>query len=153
MSESYSNRIARGAPAGASAPMGVSEPTNRLVRDLIAQLLPGYDPDKLVRALIAERDAAPDDLPEMTQYNSDEQVASRELSRVRSQLALGEAARTLQHAFNNPLTALLAEAQLLELEPLGAEHRAAVVRILELSRRLVGLSRRLAAAEAENRIG
>ena len=56
--------------------MVVSEPTNRLVRDLIAQLLPGYDPEKLVRALIAERDAAPDDLPEMTQYNSDEQVAT-----------------------------------------------------------------------------
>ena len=153
MAESYSDRAERGTPTGASAPMVVAEPPVRLVRDLIAQLLPGYDPEKLVRALIAERDAAPDAQPEMMQYNSDEQVATRELSRVRSQLALGEAARTLQHAFNNPLTALLAEAQLLELEPLGDEHRAAVLRILELARRLVGLSRRLAAAEAENRIG
>ena len=84
---------------------------------------------------------------------SDEQIAARELSRVRAQLALGEAARTLQHAFNNPLTALLAEAQLLEFEPLASEHRAAVGRILELACRLVTLSRRLASTETENRIG
>lgn len=133
--------------------MVVAEPSTTLARELIAQLLPANDAEKLVRALMAERQAAPGAPPEMSQFNSDEQIAARELGRVRAQLALGEAARTLQHAFNNPLTALLAEAQLLELEPLADEHRAAVSRILELARRLVGLSRRLAATESDNRIG
>jgi signal transduction histidine kinase len=153
MSESYSDRAGSGARPRDSVPMVVAEPSTALTRELIAQLLPGYDAEKLVRALIAERDAPPGALPEMSQYNSDEQIAARELGRARSQLALGEAARTLQHAFNNPLTALLAEAQLLELEPLADEPRAAVVRILELARRLVALSRRLAATDTGNRIG
>lgn len=153
MGGNYSDRTRRGAATGAATPLAVAEPSTILVRDLIAQLLPGYDPEKLVRALLAERDSASDAVPEVAQYNSDEQIAMRELLRVRSQLALGEAARTLQHAFNNPLTALLAEAQLLELEPLGDDHRAAVLRIVALSRRLVALSRRLTSTEAENRIG
>jgi nitrogen-specific signal transduction histidine kinase len=89
----------------------------------------------------------------MTQYNSDEQISARELDRVRAQLSLGEAARTLQHAFNNPLTALLAEAQLLEIEPLADEPRAAVARILELARRLVALSRKLGVREMKNTVG
>lgn len=112
-------------------------------RALIAQLLPGADPDKLILALLAERDAQGkgETLPDV--YNSEEQVAARELRRLRSDVALGESARALQHAFNNPLTALLAEAQLLELEPLADEHHAAVVRILALARRLVVLSRKL----------
>ena len=133
--------------------MVVSEPSPAFARELIAQLLPDADAEKLVRALIAERNASPGAPPEMGPYNSDEQVASRELSRVRAQLALGEAARTLQHALNNPLTALLAEAQLLEFEALPDEHRASVRRILELARRLVALSRRLGISEEGNRIG
>ena len=133
--------------------MAVAEPSPAFARELIAQLLPGADAEKVVRALIAERNATPGAPPEMGRYNSDEQVASRELSRVRAQLALGEAARTLQHALNNPLTALLAEAQLLELEALPDEHRASVHRILELARRLVALSRRLGISEEGNRIG
>ena len=67
----------------------------------------------------------------------------RELRRLRLQLQLGEAARTLQHSLNNPLTALLAEAQLLELEMLADEHRQAVVRIIELARRVAAVARRL----------
>ena len=153
MNESYSNRAGSGSLPRTSAPRVVAEPYTVLTRELLALLLPAADSEKLLRALLAERDAAPGALPEMGHYNSDEQIAARELSRVRAQLALGEAARTLQHAFNNPLTALLAEAQLLELEPLADEHRAAVSRILELARRLVALSRRLAATETENRIG
>ena len=143
MIESYSDRAGGASPPQASAPMVVAEPSTALARELIALLLPAADSERLVRALIAERNAAPGAIPEMAQYNSDEQIAARELGRARAQLALGEAARTLQHAFNNPLTALLAEAQLLELEPLADEHRAAVSRILELARRLATLSRRL----------
>ena len=153
MNESYSGRAGSGSRPRGSVPMAVAEPRTALTRDLISLLLPAADSDKLVRALIAERDSGSGALPEMGPYNSDEQIAARELSRVRAQLALGEAARTLQHAFNNPLTALLAEAQLLELEPLANEHHAAVTRILELARRLVAMSRRLAATDTENRIG
>ena len=153
MNESYSDRAGSGALPRTSAPMVVAEPSTVLARELIALLLPGADSQKLVRALIDERDAVPGAHPELGQYNSDEQIRARQLSRVRAQFALGEAARTLQHDFNNPLTALLAEAQLLELEPLANEHRAAVNRILELARRLAALSRRLGVTETGNRIG
>jgi hypothetical protein len=44
---------------------------------------------------------------------------------------------------NNPLTALLAEAQLLELEPLADEHLRTVGRIVELARRVAKAGRRL----------
>jgi signal transduction histidine kinase len=49
----------------------------------------------------------------------------------------------VQHAINNPLTALLAEAQLLELEELTDDQRQSVERMVELARRLVALTRRL----------
>jgi hypothetical protein len=54
-----------------------------------------------------------------------------------------ESVRTAQHALNDALTALLAEAQLLELEPLADEHLQAVGRIIELARRVVKMARRL----------
>ena len=50
----------------------------------------------------------------------------------------------LQHSLNNPLAALLAEAQLLAMETtLDPEHRAAVDRMTELVRRLITLVRGL----------
>ena len=50
----------------------------------------------------------------------------------------------VQHALNNPLAALLAEAQLLGMETtLDPEHRAAVDRMTELVRRLIALVRGL----------
>lgn len=55
----------------------------------------------------------------------------------------GPGAVALRHALNNPLTAILAEAQLLQLEPLADEHQAAVERIVEQCRRLVAITRRL----------
>lgn len=64
-----------------------------------------------------------------------------ELRRTRQQLAAGAMAQRLPHALNNPLAALLAEAQLLELEELAPEHRAAVRRIVELCRRVAGVVR------------
>lgn len=143
MSESYSDRShARTTPPRGAAVM-VAEPSALFARELLLQLLPGADPDRLMLALVAEREARDKGLPSAQVYNSEEQVAARELRRVRSDLALGESARALQHAFNNPLTALLAEAQLLELEPLADEPHAAVDRILTLARRLVILSRKL----------
>lgn len=50
----------------------------------------------------------------------------------------------VQHSLNNPLAALLAEAQLLAMETtLDPEHRAAVDRMTELIRRLITLVRGL----------
>lgn len=45
----------------------------------------------------------------------------------------------VQHQLNNPLAALLAEAQLLAMETtLDGDHRVAVERIIELIRRVIG---------------
>jgi hypothetical protein len=57
--------------------------------------------------------------------------------------ARAESLRTAHHALNDALTALLAEAQLLELEPLADEHLRAVGRIVELARRVAKVARRL----------
>lgn len=110
-------------------------------RALMGRLVPGADADLLVRALREEGTRASPGAP--GRRESELTPPERALRRVREQLALGEAARTLQHALNNPLTALLAEAQLLEFEPLEEEHRQAVGRIVELARRLVLVTRRL----------
>ena len=66
---------------------------------------------------------------------------SRSLRRLRATIAAGEVATGLQHALNNPLAALLAEAQLLELESLAPEHRLSVRRMVELCRRVIRVSR------------
>ncbi|HEX6052991.1 MAG TPA: hypothetical protein VFZ21_27175 [Gemmatimonadaceae bacterium] len=58
-------------------------------------------------------------------------------------VAAGELAMRLQHSLNNPLAALLAEAQLLELEELAPDHEASVKRIIELTRRVVEVVRGL----------
>lgn len=55
----------------------------------------------------------------------------------------GPAALALRHALNNPLTAIMAEAQLLELEPLTDDQHAAVQRILAGCRRISEITRRL----------
>jgi signal transduction histidine kinase len=155
MDESYSERTGGGVGPPKAPPRDVKEPPAPLseARDLIAQLLPGVDAERLIRAMLAEREADGEVVREVGRYDSDSEISARELRRVRAQFALGDASRTLQHAFNNPLTALLAEAQLMELEPMSDEHRAAVGRILELCRRLVTLSCRLNAADGAPRIG
>jgi hypothetical protein len=57
--------------------------------------------------------------------------------------ARAESVRAVQHAMNDAVTALLAEAQLLELEPLADEHLRAVGRIVELARRVATVAGRL----------
>ncbi len=47
----------------------------------------------------------------------------------------------LQHSLNNPLAALLAELQLLEMEDLQPDHRESVERALTLTRRLIQIVR------------
>ena len=64
--------------------------------------------------------------------------------------ALQREAARIQHEINNPLSALLAEAQLLSLEPaLGVEHRAAVEHIIELTRRVITRVRELDAVRGD----
>ena len=66
-----------------------------------------------------------------------------EVMRARRLIAAGELALDLQHSINNPLTALLAECQLLEMEPLSADHQDSVRRIVALCRRTIEVVRRL----------
>ncbi|MDQ3698739.1 MAG: hypothetical protein M3373_12055 [Gemmatimonadota bacterium] len=58
-------------------------------------------------------------------------------------------AARIQHEINNPLAALLAEAQLLATAPLAADHSAAVERIIELTRRLTGRVRAMDALRGD----
>jgi signal transduction histidine kinase len=128
---------------------GASGAERSLARDLIARLLPSANADLIVTALLAERNSPEGMRPHGVTTSPDsgrdaaDDPATRELRRVRRQFALAESARTVQHALNNPLTALLAEAQLLELEPLADEHLRAVGRIVELARRVAKVSHRL----------
>ena len=58
-------------------------------------------------------------------------------------IAAGQIAIRLQHSLNNPLAGLLAESQLLELEPMDPDHKKSVQRIIELCRRVVDVVRGL----------
>jgi signal transduction histidine kinase len=156
MGESYSERGTTGAPGRVGPTVAEPEPSTGagLVRALLARLLPDADVDLLVAALLSERDAGiepPAAVAAPVRRDSELSPPLRELRRVRLQLALGEAARSVQHAINNPLTALLAEAQLLEMEPLADDQRASVGRIVELARRLVAVSRSLDSDANEER--
>ena len=64
--------------------------------------------------------------------------------------ALQREAARIQHEINNPLSALLAEAQLLTFEPaLAAEHRVAMEHIIELTRRVISRVRELDAVRGD----
>jgi signal transduction histidine kinase len=105
-------------PSGAAAVVPVAA---------VPQVLAG-----VVAAAVAER-GSPDVLA----------AAGDSLEETRRLIARGRLAAVVQHAANNPLAALLTEAQLMELDPLPAEQLAAVRRIVELSRRVAATLRRL----------
>ncbi len=67
-------------------------------------------------------------------------------------MELSNAVGRVQHEMNNPLAALLAESQLLELDrTLNDEQRDSVKRIVDLARRVIASSRKLdALREKEN---
>jgi signal transduction histidine kinase len=65
------------------------------------------------------------------------------ISRARRLIAAGEVALKLQHDFNNPLAALMAEVQMLQMDAPNADVQATADRMLELVRRLTALSRSL----------
>jgi hypothetical protein len=109
------------------------------VEALLGRLAPSADAALLLRGLLAE--AAE---PRVTlRLDAEASPAGRELARVRRQLRAGEVAQSVHLAMGNTLTALQTEAQLLELEPLADEHRKASSRIVELTRRLATVLRRL----------
>jgi signal transduction histidine kinase len=89
-------------------------------------------PGILVRLLLLEERAR-------QSATSRETLAS--LRRLQSLVAAGQLASRLQHRLNNPLAALLAEAQLLALEPMDPEQLGAVHRIVELCRRVIDVTR------------
>ena len=66
-----------------------------------------------------------------------------QVGRTRQLLSAGEIAIGLQHSMNNPLAAILAESQLLEMDDLSPEQREAVSRIVALCRRMTAVVRRL----------
>lgn len=74
---------------------------------------------------------------------STNRAITEEVAYARRVFAAGQMALSLQHSINNPLAALLAEAQLLQLEELTPEQRGSVDRMVELCRRIVALVRRL----------
>lgn len=153
MDASYLGQLAHGpARGGPTAAVAEASPPTMFARALLVQLFPDVDADRIISALLAEREHTGELPPGTGRPESAEAIAARDLHRLRAHVALGAAAHALQHSFNNPLTALLAEAQLLEMEPLAEEHRGAVRRILELARRLVILSRRLSGPDAQ-RVG
>lgn len=90
-------------------------------------------------------DAAPVELGSALAAAMDNGTAvSSELATARRVFAAGHLALSLQHAINNPLAALMAEAQLLQLEEnLTNEQRSSIDRMVELCRRVVALVRRL----------
>ncbi len=146
MNETYSGRNEDDAngEGGELADLGACEASAQAhATAILARLLPGWDAVLLQRALMDEAAGATPGTAASANRGVDLSPPIRELRRLRLQLQLGEAARTLQHSLNNPLTALLAEAQLLELEALPDEHRQAVVRIIELARRVASVARRL----------
>lgn len=73
----------------------------------------------------------------------DDPAADRE-RRAPQEDSLRQLTASVQHRLNNPLAALLAEAQLLAMDPaLHGEHRMAVDRLIGLIRRLIGIVRNL----------
>jgi hypothetical protein len=129
-------------PESYTAPRAVTaEPTYSTleVTRLLGRLLPGIDGALLLNALRAESSESAMELTESPDAGPD----ALELARVRRIYRAGEEARVVHHAMSNTLTALQTEAQLLELEPLADEHRWASTRIVELTRRLAMVMRRL----------
>jgi hypothetical protein len=137
MSEKYTGPTAVGAEPPLSAPA---------VSELLGRLLPGADGALLLAGLLAEQAGASEDV--VVDLDAEAAPAAREVARIRRLYHSGESAHAVHLAMNNTLTALQTEAQLLELEPLADEHRRASTRIVELTRRLTIVVRRLDGAGA-----
>ena len=122
----------------------------REVSDLLGRLLPGADGALLLEGMMSEESTGSSDA--LVDLDAEAAPARRELARIRRLYFSGEGAHAVHHAMNNTLTALQTEAQLLELEPLAEEHRRASTRIVELTRRLTIVMRRLDSAAESSRL-
>ncbi len=95
-------------------------------------------------AAIGDGDALSSALAHAIATNNDASTAvDASVARMRRLIAAGELAVALRHSLNNPLAALMAEVQLLQLEAVDDDTRAAAGRMLELVRRLTEVSRSL----------
>lgn len=133
MGQSYTGRGGGGDEGAGAAARPDATAASATPPPVVARLHPGVDTGLVLAALAGEEAGA----------GAAGTAAQAELARVRGLLAMGERAREVQHALNNPLAALLAEAQLLQLDAMPAEQRAAVDRIIALARRMVALTRQL----------
>lgn len=77
------------------------------------------------------------------QLEQSESAYAPEVMRARRLIAAGEIALGFQHSLNNPLAGILAEAQLMQLDPVTAEQNEALERIVILCRRIVEMGRTL----------
>jgi len=91
-------------------------------------------PDDLARSLVHR-------LGEQLEQSHSEHAA--QVMRARRLVSAGEIALRFQHALNNPLAGILAEAQLMQLDALLPEQHAALERIVGLCRRIIELGRSL----------
>jgi signal transduction histidine kinase len=93
--------------------------------------------------------APPDDLARSLVRCLEEQLEqsrsehATQVMRARRLVAAGEIALRFQHALNNPLAGILAEAQLMQLDALLPEQHAALERIVGLCRRIIELGKSL----------
>jgi signal transduction histidine kinase len=92
---------------------------------------------------------APDAIPERLVPHLAEQMAAAEVPyadqvmRARRLVSAGEIALRLQHALNNPIAGIMAEAQLMQFDAVSPEHAEALKRMVALCRRMVELTRNL----------
>lgn len=152
MGEKYSSPREEGA---AEIEPAVRQVARALIAQLLAQPIAGANAELLIAGLLEERQQDVKVPQQVSVMRPDAELTpgAREVRRIRTLLARGEQSRTVQHALNNSLTALLAEAQLLEMEPLGEEQRGAVGRIIVLARRLVDVARQLDSSSQSIRVG
>ena len=95
-------------------------------------------------ALVSPHELAQKLAPELAaQVKLAESPYADQVMQARRLVAAGEVAGKLQHALNNALMGILAEAQLMQLDPLSDEHAAAIERIVALCRRMIELTRSL----------
>ena len=66
-----------------------------------------------------------------------------QVTRARRLVSAGEIALRLQHAMNNPLAGLLAESQLMLMDPQTPDQQASLERIVGLCRRMIEMTRSL----------
>ncbi len=66
-----------------------------------------------------------------------------QVTRARRLVSAGEIAMRLQHALNNPLAGLLAESQLMLMDPQTPDQQASLERIVGLCRRMIEMTRTL----------